>query len=86
MARDIRGVLLKGVYCGFYEVVGKDGNKYNYAQFMQKGNGRSSLVDVRVRDLDVLNGYTEGNEVELKVDIRELLSKEGRPFVVVDAA
>ncbi len=86
MAKEIKGVMLKGEYLGFYEVVGKDGSKYLYAQVLQNEGGRSSIVDIRVKNISVLESYEEGCPIEIKVDIRELSTKDGKPFVVVDAA
>ena len=57
-----------------------------YAQVLQGDGGRSSIVDVRVRNITVLEVYEEGSEIELKVNIQELLTKDGKPFIVVDAA
>ena len=87
MVRDIKGVVVKGEYLGFYDVLGKDGKKYLYAQVLQNDDsGRCSIVDIRVKTLDVLQNYEERAPIEIKVDIKELATREGKPFIVIDAA
>lgn len=86
MAREIKNVEMKGKYVGIYEVKGKDGRMYLYAQVLQNEKGRASLVDIRIQDLDVVSSYKDFEDVSIKVDIREMLTKEGRPFIVIDAA
>ena len=87
MAREIKGVVIKGEYIGFYEVPGKDGKQYLYAQVLQNGDGgRASIVDVRVKSISVLENYVEGGAIDIKVNIQELSTKDGRSFMVVDAA
>ena len=77
---------MHGEYLGFYEVVGKDGKKYLYAQILQNDEGKSSIIDVRVKNIGILDSYEEGSPIELKVNIQEISTKDGRPFIVVDAA
>ena len=86
MAKEIKGVGIKGEYLGFYEVAGKDGKKYLYGQVLQNDGGRSSIVDVRVKSLSVLESYVEGEAMDIKVNIQELLTKDGKSFMVIDAA
>ena len=86
MAKEIKGVPIKGEYLGFYEVAGKDGRKYLYAQVLQNEGGRSSIVDIRVKNIGVLEAYEEGSPIEIKDDISEMSTKEGKNFMVIDAA
>lgn len=86
MAKEIKGVAIKGEYLGFFEVPGKDGKKYLYAQVLQNDGGKSSIVDVRVKSISVLEHYVEGEPIDIKVNIQELFTKDGKPFIVVDAA
>lgn len=88
MAKEIKGVIVKGEYLGFYEVAGRDGTKYLYGQLLQldEATSRWSIVDIRLKNINVVGSFEERATVEIKTDIKELATKDGRPFIVIDAA
>lgn len=92
MAKELKGLPLKGWYLGFHEVLGKDKSKYLYGQMLQRTDGgKFSIVDVRVKNLNVLESCKEValNDADMEiitVDVGERLTKDGKPFMVVDAA